>query len=159
MPRKPWSPVDFSLRPEMYAGKRVSYRKQRKDLGDPEETPAQERSDPPVGPRPGPLTQLCTRANDLHLASLSSLCLPSASCKAQGDRSPRLGLPGEDVLASVMDTPAVWSIILLETQGEHGRVGSPWPAPAPGVAHPELRVLPTADAGVGGMGTRCKHVV
>lgn len=98
-------------------------------VGDPEETPAQERSDPPVAPAQAPSLHLHPELNDLHLASLSSLCLPSASCKAQGDdRSPRLGAAWRGCSGFVTLIPAAPVNNLLETQGERGRVGSPWPA-------------------------------
>lgn len=57
-------------------------RKQIKSSGDPEEAPTwkdQAHQWPPGGPHPS----TCTRSlMNLHLACLSLLCLPSASCEA-----------------------------------------------------------------------------
>lgn len=114
-------------------------------VGDPEETPAQEGPGPPVAAPRAPSAHLHPELNDLHLASLSSLCLPSASCKAQGDdRSPRLGAAWRGCSGFVTLIPAAPVNNLLEAQGEHRWVHLEQPIQSPWA--------PTADAGVGDVG-------
>lgn len=135
MPREALSPVTLSLEVSFEDGAAgglggaVQEEAEERAVGDPEETPAQERPDPPVAPAPAPSLHLHPELNDLHLASLSLLCLPSASCKAQGDdRSPRLGAAWRGCSGFVTLIPAAPVNNLLEAQGERGWVGSPRPA-------------------------------
>ena len=103
-------------------------------------------------PPPGPSLHLHPELNDLHLASLSSLCLPSASCKAQGDDgSPRLGAAWRGCSGSVTLIPAAPVNNLLEAQGKRVWVGSPRPTQL--LEQPTLSPwVPTADAGVEAVG-------
>lgn len=59
-------------------------RKQKKKQVDTQRKPQVKRDQaPPVAPTWAPSLHLYQELNYLHLAYLSSLCLPSASCKAQ----------------------------------------------------------------------------